>query len=293
MTRSRDRFHVLVASDGSAPARAAVKAATVFPWPRGARASGVVAWDAAAHIRTPAGVREGIRATIDRMAEETEAALRERWPDARCAVVSGAPDVAILARARRVGARAIVAGSTGRGALGRLLVGSVTRALARRATASLLVVKGRPASFDRLVLGFDGSRNARRAIDLVASLSPPRGGRVTVVRAVSPEPAPHRVHLPPAARRIGQERAAALATEARRRARAETEAAARPLARAGWKVRVDVRVGAALDTVLAATRDAHLVVVGARGTGGLRGLLLGSVATGALDRARVPVLIAR
>ncbi len=293
MTTSRERFHVLVASDGSAPARAAVRAATVFPWPRGARASGVVAWDAVAHVGTPASVRTGIRAAIDRMAAETEGALRERWPDARCAVVDGPPDVGILGEARRVRARAIVTGSTGRGGLGRLLVGSVTRALARRATVPLLVVKGRPLSFTRLVVGFDGSRNARRAIDLVARLAPPRGGRVTVVRAVVPEPAPRRVHLPPAARRIAQESAAALAAEARRRARAETETAARLLARAGWKVGIDVRVGGALDTVLAAARDAHLIVVGARGATGLRGLLLGSVATGALDRARVSVLVVR
>ena len=78
MTTSRERFHVLVASDGSAPARAAVRAATVFPWPRGARASGVVVWDAVAHVGTPAGVRTGIRAAIERMAAETEGVLRER-----------------------------------------------------------------------------------------------------------------------------------------------------------------------------------------------------------------------
>src|SRR3970040_1075854 len=36
-------FHVLVATDGSARARAARAAAVAFPWPRGARASGVIA----------------------------------------------------------------------------------------------------------------------------------------------------------------------------------------------------------------------------------------------------------
>jgi nucleotide-binding universal stress UspA family protein len=42
-----------------------------------------------------------------------------------------------------------------------------------------------------------------------------------------------------------------------------------------------------------AESDADLLVLGARGVGGLERLLLGSVAEGALDHARVSVLIAR
>jgi len=38
---------------------------------------------------------------------------------------------------------------------------------------------------------------------------------------------------------------------------------------------------------------AELVVVGARGTSGVRHLLLGSVAEGVLDRSQVPVLLVR
>jgi nucleotide-binding universal stress UspA family protein len=39
--------------------------------------------------------------------------------------------------------------------------------------------------------------------------------------------------------------------------------------------------------------EAHLVVVGARGTSGVRQLLLGSVAEGVLNRSPVPVLLVR
>jgi nucleotide-binding universal stress UspA family protein len=56
-----------------------------------------------------------------------------------------------------------------------------------------------------------------------------------------------------------------------------------------------VREGVPLAEVLreAAASRADLLVVGARGTGGLARLLLGSVAEGALDRSPVPVLLVK
>lgn len=56
-----------------------------------------------------------------------------------------------------------------------------------------------------------------------------------------------------------------------------------------------VRLGRPLSELAAAVAetDAHLLVLGARGVGGLERLLFGSVVEGALDHARVPVLIAR
>jgi nucleotide-binding universal stress UspA family protein len=67
------------------------------------------------------------------------------------------------------------------------------------------------------------------------------------------------------------------------------------LRRAGWSVRSAIRWGIPIEELLAASRasDAHVLVVGARGTGGVARMLLGSVAEGALSRSRVPVLIVR
>jgi nucleotide-binding universal stress UspA family protein len=56
-----------------------------------------------------------------------------------------------------------------------------------------------------------------------------------------------------------------------------------------------VLTGEPLRELMAAvgTADPQLLVVGGRGTSGVRRLLLGSVAEGVLNRSRVPVLLAR
>ena len=71
--------------------------------------------------------------------------------------------------------------------------------------------------------------------------------------------------------------------------------AARTLTRAGWKVDRVVTTGAPLRDLLAtvAKKHADLVVVGAKGVTGVRHLLLGSVAEGALNHSPVPVFIVR
>jgi nucleotide-binding universal stress UspA family protein len=71
--------------------------------------------------------------------------------------------------------------------------------------------------------------------------------------------------------------------------------AARKLNRAGWRTRTEVKVGEPLRELLRAAKaaKADVIVVGARGTSGMRHLLLGSVAESLLSRSPVPVLLAR
>jgi nucleotide-binding universal stress UspA family protein len=76
-------------------------------------------------------------------------------------------------------------------------------------------------------------------------------------------------------------------------ARRQLEAARTRLAQAGWRVRIDVRAGQPLEELLAAASDTDVLVVGARGVGGVERLLIGSVAEGAVSRASTPVLVVR
>jgi nucleotide-binding universal stress UspA family protein len=71
--------------------------------------------------------------------------------------------------------------------------------------------------------------------------------------------------------------------------------AADELKRAGWRPRTMLVHGEPLSDLLRAvtTARAQLLVVGARGTSGVRYLLLGSVAEGAVNRCPVAVLVAR
>jgi nucleotide-binding universal stress UspA family protein len=64
---------------------------------------------------------------------------------------------------------------------------------------------------------------------------------------------------------------------------------------AGWAVEVDARAGEPVEQIVAAARErgATLIVVGSRGTSSTAGGFLGSVAWGVVQRAEVPVLVAR
>jgi nucleotide-binding universal stress UspA family protein len=243
----------------------------------------------------PAPVREAAEAALRRVAEGARRILARRWPEARVSVVERPAVDAILGEARRRGARTIVVGSHGYGALGRLLLGSVSRTVVHGASCPVLVVRGRPRPVRHLVLGVDGSPNAQRAAAYVAELTPPPGGRVTLVRVVPREEISLRPPLPPAAMAIARSRVAVVNAERARVARRELEAVARLLRRAGWRVRPRVCLGAPVDALLATVRSARaqVLVVGARGVAGLRRLLLGSVAEGVLTHAPGPVLIVR
>src|SRR5262245_4363193 len=291
MARGRE-FRVVVASDGSAIARAAVEAAVDFPWPERSRASGVVARGRGMVLgnATPA-MWEAIDRGLERVAAAVRRALRRRWPAADVAVLDKSPVEAILAEAR--GAQAIVVGSRGHGLLGRLLLGSVSRGVVRRAPCPTLVVKGRARRFKRFVVGVDGSATARRAAAFMARLRCPRGGSVTLVTVVEPVRLGSLGLMPSGVRATLEREARAMSAERVRRAQRELAAAARPIARAGWRTRTSVRLGVPVTELTGAAAAADVLVVGVRGAGGVERLLLGSVAEGVLTRSRFPVLVVR
>ena len=210
-------------------------------------------------------------------------------------IVNTAPVAGVLREAERFDADVIVVGWRGHGAVRRFLMGSVSRGIVRGAMCAVLVVRRRQRDTRRIVIGFDGSANAQRAVDFVSRLPAPRGGHVTLLTAVD------HMHLPShamAPRGVGATVAAEVTRiNAERTARAKKDLARADatLARAGWRVSTCATTGAPLrdllDTVDSA--DAELLVVGARGVTGLRQLLLGSVAEGALNRCPVPVLVVR
>src|SRR5262249_39189517 len=155
-------------------ARAALATAVGFPWPKGADASAVIARRgfSGAQIAAdwPAAVWAALDEGLAQVRGRAQRALRRRWPEAQ-AVGANQPVVrAILAEADRTRASVIVMGSRGHGALGRLVLGSVSRGVVRQARVPVLVVKGRARRVRRLVIGLDGSPNARDAVRFVAGL---------------------------------------------------------------------------------------------------------------------------
>ena len=294
MPRTR-RFRVLVATDGSTSARAAVTAAGMYPWPRGAEVHGVVARGPEAPAGHARRLSLALGQSAMRIAASARRALAHRWPDAEVAVLDKAPVDAILSEAGRLEADAIVLGWRGHGAFRRLLLGSVSRGVVRYARCPVLVVRRRRRAVRAFVVGVDGSVNAARAALFLAALRPRRGERVTVVRVEEPMSLPSGALLPRGIRATLRRDVAGLNAERMARAKRDVGKVAARLARSGWAVRERVHAGAPLDALLAtvsATR-ADVLVVGARGASGVSRLLLGSVAEGALSRSPVPVLVVR
>jgi nucleotide-binding universal stress UspA family protein len=284
-------LRVLVATDGSRDARAAIATTLHFPWP----ARTVVRVISAR--RTGAEYRRSILLTaLDRGAEKAAASARQtlsrRWPDVEIEVADKTAVEGILGEAERFQADVIVVGWRGHGAVRRLLMGSISRGVVRGAKCAVLVVR-QSQRVRKIVVGVDGSEAAKRALALVGRLVPPRDGRVTLVSAVELLTAPSGGRVPGAA---------TIAREVRRqntiRARTATKDLTREAAklkRLGWHPRTTLVHGEPLRDLLSAVAAsrAQLLIVGARGTSGIRYLLLGSVAEGALNQSPVAVLVAR
>ena len=291
------RMRVLVASDGSGSSHAALDLALSFPWPPGSRARGAVALGKVGLIGTE--YRAAMIRALHANAKDLHRELGRRWPDASVFELHDSPADAILNEARRFRADAIVLGWRGHGTFARLLAGSISRAVAERAKCSVMVVRGGTrvpvGGPRRFAIGFDGSENSRKAIRFLARLTPPRGNHVVLADILEP------LVAPPLSRATAEIRARVRDAMARhaaarlRRAHRRLGAGADLLRRRGWHVAVHVHAAAPLQGLLAeAERSrADMLVVGARGATGLARVLLGSVASGALNQSAVPVVIAR
>lgn len=288
------RFHVLVATDGSTSAQTALMTAIRFPWPTTAHGSAVVAKYVRSEFQRSI-LLEALDRTADATALRAARVLRRRWPDAQARVVNAGPVAGIVAEARRVKADVVVVGWRGHGPLQRLLAGSVSRGVTRRAPCSVLVVRQARREFRRVVIGLDGSPHAARALEFLTRLTPPPNGRVTLVCAADVMPVPRHGLTHAAVRASIAAEVARINTARRTRAGQNLAQATQRLSSLGWTVDQVITEGAPLQVLLdtVATRRADVLVVGARGVTGLQRLVLGSVAEGACHACPVPVLIVR
>jgi nucleotide-binding universal stress UspA family protein len=199
----------------------------------------------------------------------------------------------IVREAHDWGAELVVIGARGLGAFDALLLGSVSLAVARHAACPVLIVKGQGHRLQRVVVGIDGSEESVEAARFVAGW--PLDGRhhvnlVGVMEPVRfPTTAPFAVHqqLQGVIHEIKEERRAELA-------KAMNEVAPRFEAH-GVAVSRTIPEGhpAQVITGLASKVAAGLIVIGARGLGGVTRLLLGSVSESVLRAAPCPVLVVK
>ncbi len=131
----------------------------------------------------------------------------------------------------------------------------------------------------RVVVGFDGSETAERALDWAVAEAGLRGRGLTLVHAVLPPVTTGGlgVGLPPSLDLIEQIEA---------QAKEQLEAVAAGIA--DVDVSTVISIGAPSAVLLEASESADLVTIGSRGRGGFAGLLLGSVGAQVAAHAAVP-----
>ncbi len=286
------QHRILIATDGSRPAQAALATALKFPWPASSRARVVVSsfpWIPADSEEA----RVAFKKSFEVAAAAARRALAPRWPRAKAVVIDAPPVDAILAEAKRFKASLIVLGWRGHGLFRRLLAGSVSRRVAAHAPCPVLIARVAASAVRRFVVGFDGCSNAERALDFLSSLEPGRGGRVVLVNVVEPVLVPSVGRFSSSMRAHIHGEVAAINKERYQKGQAIVTAGAERLKRSGWTAKSEVRVGAPLASLLKAVAEhrADVLVLGARATSGLERALLGSVANGALNSSPVVLLV--
>ncbi|MGV1008942.1 MAG: universal stress protein [Dermatophilaceae bacterium] len=227
--------------------------------------------------------------TMTRVAAD---AVRERGVDTvQTAVEIGSPAAVIVRES--ADAELVVLGSRGRGDVAAAVLGSVMVTVTSHAHCPVVVV--RPHVVDRLdadhgvVVGVDGSRHSGDAVSFAADMASRAQVPLVVLAAW---------HLP----RHGAFGAVwSLTGEDEHRAKAKASARepvdtiVEGLGTSHPHVTVTGRVveGDAGVVLAQASRRAGLVVVGCRGVGGFRGLLLGSVSHHVVHDATCPVAVVR
>lgn len=145
---SRKRHHILIATDGSPSAQAALSAAVKFPWGSASRARAVIGrsdW-----LRPDSQEARGaLERELDAVNESARRVLTSRWQKAEVAIRNEFPLDAIFGEADRFRATVIVLGWRGHGTFRRLLAGSVSRTpLPQMRSARCLSCVRHPAQYD-------------------------------------------------------------------------------------------------------------------------------------------------
>jgi nucleotide-binding universal stress UspA family protein len=286
---------ILLATDGSADAALAARAAVNLARQPGVALHVVHAWQ----LIDPAEYVALVTPLPPTYADDLEAAAHEVLDNetrriaglggtvaaAHCRL--GRPVEAILAVAEELNAELLVLGSRGYGLVHRLVVGSVAEGVVQLASCPVLVVRGGKQAWPpaRIVAGADGSPEAAGAVALAGRLAGELGVALTLVRALPPLPSIPG-ELPGA---LAERRDAAFAA-----AEADLASEARRLASAGdlqptLVVAATDAAALLLDTV--ASDGPVVLAVGRRGLGGWERLRLGSVSTKLLHAAPGSLLI--
>jgi nucleotide-binding universal stress UspA family protein len=287
-------MRVLFATDGSTDARAAAAFLSRLPLAAGSRVRIVSVIEPRPSRLDLPGVQDYYDAVAvegARIVDEARMSLSASAP-VEAAVLAGIPRDEIVREATDWESDLVVLGARGLNLVDAWLLGSVSLTVARRAECAVLIVKGAGRKLERVVIGLDGSDEAAHAAGFVARWPLDARHSVRLVGVVEP------THFPTTAPNLIRPQIAAAVRELKAERRLELAKAldqVAPLFEAqGVTVSRETPEGHPAEVITtAAEADTDLVVVGARGLGGVKRLLLGSVSENVLRSARCPVLIVK
>jgi nucleotide-binding universal stress UspA family protein len=282
-------MRVLVATDGSADARTAAQWLAGVPLPADARVLAVsVVSLPASPIDIPT-VTEFRRVLMDEAradAERLVPLLEHHVGSVETRVVAGDPRHEIVQVARDWAADLIVVGARGLGAAATALLGSVSLAVVRHASCAVLVVRPDPRPLRSVAVALDGSAASDHAARFFAGLPRPPALAVRLVGVVEPPPIPRT-----APKAIVGSLRDAIATVTNDRRRMLAAALDRVAKHFPAQATQELPVGVPAETLEQLSSEVDLIVLGARGLGPVKRLLLGGVSERVLRHAACPVLI--
>lgn len=187
----------------------------------------------------------------------------------------------------------IVMTTSGQGAGGRLLFGSVADRVARHAPVPTLLVRGGddpidPSPVSRIVVPLDGSPTAARALHFAEGLARIFGTSIHCLSVADVEPGSASVSS-----RLPTPVYAAALEAARQQAEEIVSQAASTCQQSGLATSTEIRQGSARGELIAALRPGDLVVMTTHGHGRASRWSIGTVAEGVLRRSPGPVLLIR
>jgi nucleotide-binding universal stress UspA family protein len=288
-------MRVLLATDGSEDAKKAAAFLAQLPLPASTAiriVSVITLPPSPIDIPTVREYYESLRAEGRRIVDEARASFSQ-GVSIETQVLEGDARDEIVREAHQWSADLVVVGARGLGSLAGFFLGSVSTAVARHSDASVLVVRGHPQHLQRIIVGLDGSDQSTNAARFVAALPLGPGISVSLIGAVEPQ------HFPSAALGIVREEVAIAIQAMVEKRRADLDKAlgqAAPLFDAhGASVTRTTPPGRPAEVLVAAAKPpyADLIIVGARGLGSFKRLLLGSVSDNVLRAAQCPVLIVK
>ncbi|QTI68382.1 universal stress protein [Gordonia polyisoprenivorans] len=279
---------IVVAVDGSDTALEALRwsALAAVRENRSLRVIGIVETVAAGYapgvLMTPA-VAEALHADARRAVDEAIAVATKISADvdAEGEVREGRP--ALVLREISSGANLLVIGRRGRGGVAGLLLGSVSSDVAAHADCPVVVVSGPGPETGPVVVGVDGSAISQAALG--AAITQATELETTLV-VVSTYPGFSGEGFYDQDEVMAQFRDEATASVGRQLADHRRDHPADTVS-----VETVVVAGDPAPRIIEAAGDARLIVLGSRGRGGFRGLLLGSTSQAVLHTAPCPVMI--